>query len=80
MTRDKPIKPKKEGRLSLNIITPIKRVNKISPACVDSTIDSFRGLTFTNSVALKNRVVAIIPEKTATINDWAIWLELGGPI
>lgn len=69
-----PIRLSVVGIVSWNIRIPPRRVNTTSPAWVDSIIAILWELSLTISVALKNNIVAIIPEKTATMNDCINWL------
>ncbi|CAG9710178.1 hypothetical protein CNEO_44642 [Clostridium neonatale] len=69
ITRINPIKATMFGTVSWNISIPKRRVNITSPDWVDSIIAKLVELFFTKSVALKNRIVAITPEKIATIKD-----------
>ena len=78
-TSNIPIKPISVGILSWNINTPPSSVKITSPDCVDSMTANLCVSLLTISVALKNSIVAIIPEKTATIKDWTICSLLGRP-
>ena len=68
-TKVKPIKLIEEGILSLKKIIPPNTVKTTSPDWSDSIIANSFEFLLTISVALKNNIVAITPEKIATIND-----------
>ena len=67
------------GTLSFSSRIPPSRVNTTSPHWVASITARWRGFSFTRSVALKNRIVAITPENRATHSDWNTCPRPAGP-